>query len=460
MCPASLQMKRFGVLAVHLRYAALGVFLVANVSANDFETERLANWHQWRGPNADGVAPHGDPPTHWDDRTSKNIRWKVELPGLGSSTPIVWQDHVFVLATREIDRPVDADEFAQILEHNEGQRTTPPEKYLQYLVIDIERATGKTRWQRVACEAIPHEGRHKTNTFASGSPITDGRFLYASFGSRGLYCYDFAGDLKWQRDLGDMRTRRGWGEGASPALYQQTLLVNWDHELDSHLYALDATTGETRWQVARDEPTSWSTPLVTTAAGKTQVIVSATNRVRSYDLETSSLLWESGGQQTNVIACPVRFENDVFCMSSYGGATVDAIPLDSSGDITATDRFTWQYRGMAPYCPSPLLVDGQLYFVRGNTTLMTCLDAKTGETVIPPTRLPLGGSMYASPAAGGGRIYVVDRDGKTAVLVHGEKLEVLATNELDDAIDASPVIIGKQLFLRGAKYLYCIENSP
>ena len=442
-----------------LRICTIVVMAAANATAvaYDFETDRLQNWHQWRGPNADGVAPYGDPPLHWDEQT--NLRWKVELPGQGSSTPIVWQDHVFVLAAREVDRPVDEGEFAKILAKNEGQRTTPPRKYVQYLVMDIDRDSGKTRWQKVACEAIPHEGHHKTNTYASGSPTTDGRYLYASFGSRGVYCYDLDGNLKWHRDLGDMRTRRGWGEGVSPALYQHTLLVNWDHELDSHLYALDTTTGDIRWQIARDEPTSWSTPLVARAAGKTQVIVNATNRVRSYDLETTTLLWESGGQQTNVIACPVRMADTVYCMSSYGGSTVDAIPLDAEGDITGTDRFAWQYDRLAPYCSSPLLYAEQLYFVRGNSTLLTSLNARTGDTVIPPTRLPLSGSMYASPVAADGRVYVVDRNGKTAVLRHGDKLEVLATNELDDAIDASPAIVGDQMFLRGAKYLYCIEES-
>lgn len=450
-----------------MRQCSIPILLCLGISpaafASDFETDRFHNWHQWRGPDADGVAPNGDPPVHWDEQT--NIRWKIPLPGSGSSTPIVWQDHVFLLLARESDRAVDHEAFAKILQNNDGQRTEPPKKYLQYVVLDIERDTGNVRWERVACEAIPHEGRHKTNTFASASPTTDGRFVYASFGSRGIYCYDFDGNLKWKRDLGDMKTRRGWGEGVSPALYQQTLLVNWDQENDSHLFALNAVTGKTVWQVERDEVTSWSTPLVAKTDNNTQVIVSATNRVRSYDLATANVLWETGGQQTNVIACPVRMKalegssDSVVCMSSYGASTVDAIPLDARGDITGTDNHAWQYKRMAPYCSSPLLYRQRLYFVKGNSTLMTSLDAGSGETVIPPTRLPLSGSLYASPVAAADRIYVVDRDGTTAVLKHGDKLEVLGVNTLDDAVDASPAVAGKQLFLRGKKHLYCIETT-
>ncbi len=431
--------------------------LANSAGAQDFAELRQHNWHQWRGPHADGVAPHGDPPTHWDETT--NVCWKCQLPGIGSSTPIVWQDHIFILAARETDRAADPDEMAAILEANEGQRTTPPAKYLQYLVIDVDRRTGEIRWQRTATEAIPHEGRHKTNTFASASPLTDGRYVYASFGSRGIYCYDFDGNLQWQRDLGDMRTRRGWGEGVSPALHNGTLLVNWDHEGDSFLVAMDANTGETSWKVDRDEPTSWSTPFIVRGNGRMQVVVNATNRVRSYDLDSGQLLWECGGQNTNVISCPVATEDTVFCMSSYGKSTVHAIPLSASGDITDSDDLAWQYERLAPYCPSPLLYDNYLYFTRSNSTLLTSLDTRTGETVLPPTRLPLSGSMYASPVGAAGRVYIVDRDGATVVLRHADEFEVLATNRLDDPIDASPAIVGRQMFLRGRKFLYCLEED-
>jgi outer membrane protein assembly factor BamB len=255
-----------------------------------------------------------------------------------------------------------------------------------------------------------------------------------------------------------MRTRRGWGEGVSPTLHDAALLVNWDHEGDSFLVALDAGTGETRWKVDRDEPTSWSTPFVIDRSGHTQVVVNATNRVRSYDFDTGDLLWECGGQNTNVISSPVAIDDTVFCMSSYGESTVHAIPLSARGDITDSERLTWRYDRLAPYCPSPLLYDNHLYFTRGNSTLLTSLDARTGETVLPPTRLPLSGSMYASPVGAAGRVYVVDRDGTTVVLRHGDKFEVLATNRLDDPMDASPAIVGRQILLRGRRFLYCLEE--
>ncbi len=428
-----------------------------NPGAPGIEAERLDNWHQWRGPMANGVAPRGDPPIRWD--ASTNIRWKVSLPGLGSSSPIVWNDHVFLLAAIETDREASPSQREAILSANQGQLTEPPASYHRYQVIALDRSSGAIRWQRTAREAPPHEGRHATNTFASASPITDGRRIFVSFGSRGIYCFDFEGNAIWQRDLGDMRTRRGWGEGASPALFENTLLVNWDHEGESFLAALDTATGQLRWQVQRDEPTSWSTPLVVSHTDPPQVVVSATNRVRSYDLHSGELLWECGGLTTNVIASPVAAGDTVYCMSWYGKSAVFALPVDGRGDLTQSDRIRWAYHDVAPYCPSPLLYEGQLYFTGANRTILTSLDAATGETVIPPRRLPeLQGDMYASPVAAGGRIYFVARDGTTLVAGHGPELEVLAVNRLDDPIDASPAIVGRQMFLRGRGHLYCLES--
>src|SRR5690606_11759043 len=169
-------------------------------------------------------------------------------------------------------------------------------------------------------EEVPQEGQHLTNTYASSSPVTDGRRLFVSFGSRGIFCYDLDGNLKWERDLGQMRTRRGWGEGVSPALHGETLIVNWDHEDPSFIVAMDAETGKTRWQADRDEPTSWATPLVVEHNGRKQVIVNGTKRVRSYDLDTGEVLWECGGQTVNAIPSPVATDEMAIVMSGYQGA--------------------------------------------------------------------------------------------------------------------------------------------
>jgi outer membrane protein assembly factor BamB len=423
--------------------------------AQDFPSARLDNWHQWRGPDANGFAPKGDPPIQWDEKT--NIKWKTPLPGRGSSTPIVWGDQVFVLTAVDTGRQAEAKDIPPPdPKFAKDKKTRPPTTYHQFVVLCIDRQTGKVRWQQVAAEAVPHEGHHETHSYAAFSPTTDGKYLYVSFGSQGVFCYDLAGKLQWQQKLGRMETRYGWGEASSPVIHGDTLLVNWDHEGQSFIAALDARTGKPKWQFPRDEPTSWSTPLVVEQQGRTQVIVSATNRVRSYDLATGKVLWECGGQTVNVIPSPVRSDGLVICMSGYRGAAAHAIPLDSTGDVTG--KSTWQHPRGTPYVPSPLLAGGRLYFTQGNTGQFTCLEARTGKVIIDRERLPGLTSLYGSPVGAAGRIYIVGRDGAAVVLKQGDKVDVLATNRLDDAIDASPAVVGKQLFLRGAKYLYCIEK--
>jgi outer membrane protein assembly factor BamB len=430
----------------------LGVIfiLVSRAGADEFSSGRLDNWHQWRGPEATGVAPRGDPPIRWSP--SENIRWKTPVPGEGSASAIVWNDNVFILTAIETER------VGQAGAQRPDQKTTPPDKVYQFVVLCIDRATGKIRWQRIAAEKIPHEGRQPTNTYASASPTTDGQRVYVSFGSQGIYAYDMEGTLCWQRDLGQMRTRYGWGEGASPALYGDTLVINWDHEDQSFLVALDARGGQTRWKVDRDEPTSWSTPLIVPHDGQVQVITSATRRIRSYDLGTGQLLWECGGLTTNVVASPVGAQGVVYCVSAYEHSAALAIPLSARGDVTDTDQLAWRYDRGTPYVPSPLLYEGRLYFTRGNSTVMTVLDVKTGQPQNEMVRLAgLRGNIYASPVVAAGRIYFVGREGTTVVLEPGAEPAVLAVNELDDPMDASPAIVGRQMFLRARSHLYCVE---
>ena len=431
-------------------------FVPGSILADDFASRREYNWHQWRGPLANGVAPHGDPPVRWDDNT--NVQWKVEIPGEGSSTPVVWGDQVFVSAAIKTDRTVDSLP-PPAAEPPGGYKTPRPTDYYRFVVISLDRKTGRVLWQRTANEEVPHEGRHQTNSYASASPTTDGRYVYASFGSRGICCFDVEGNLRWTRDLGDMVTRFGWGEGTSPVLHGSRLAVNWDHEGDSFLAVLNAETGETAWRVDRDEITSWSTPLVVEHGHLTQLIVSATRRVTGYDLETGEIVWECGGQTVNVIPSPVAADGKVLCMSGFQGSALFAIPLQFTGDLTDTGRILWHHDRGTPYVPSPLLYGDLLYFTRSNSAILSCLDAKTGEPLSEGTRLPGLKSLYASPVGAAGRVYFVGRDGTALVIKHQPELEILATNQLGEPIDASPAIVGKQIFLRGKGHLYCIASS-
>ena len=307
---------------------------------------------------------------------------------------------------------------------------------------------------------LPHEGGHESGTLASHSPSTDGERVYAFFGSAGLYCLDVDGTILWTKDFGEMTTLHGHGEGSSPVLHEDTLVVNWDHEGQSFVIALDKETGEQRWRVERDEVTSWSSPIVTDHQGKSQLIVSATGRVRGYDLATGRLVWACGGLSRNVVASPVAANGMVYAGSSYNTKAMLAIRLKgASGDITGTQQVAWTRSRETPYVPSLLLYKDSLYFLshyQGN--VLSRLHAPSGET---RHRLRLFGvrDVYASPVAAADRVYITDRYGSTAVISHDDNPKLLAINRLDDSFSASAALIGNELFLRGERSLYCIAED-
>jgi outer membrane protein assembly factor BamB len=442
-------MKKFACVAV----AILGMAPAAR--AGDPAPKPLEQWPHWRGPLATGAAPHGDPPTKWDEKT--NIKWKTAIPGKGSATAIIWGDRVFIATAVDTKRVAKAADIPRPDPKRE-YKTKPPNTYHQFILMCLDRQTGKVRWEKVCTERVPHEGVQANNTYASGSPTTDGKFVWVSFGSQGVYCYDFAGTLQWQRDLGVMQSRYGFGEASTPVLHGDNLILNWDQEIGSKLVILDATNGKTCREIDRDEVTSWNTPLVVEHKGKTQVIVNGTKKVRSYDLTTGELLWQCGGMSTNAIPSPVAADGVAYVMSGYNKFLAIAVPLDATGDLTNTDKLLWKHTRGTPYCASPLLVDSKLYFTQFSDNLLTCLDGKTGKVYINQERLDAATSFYGSPVAAGGRIYLVDRGGVGVVLKQSTKVEVLATNRLNDTFDSSPAVAGRQLFLRGHKNLYCIED--
>lgn len=422
------------------------------VAAGEFEEQRTQYWHQWRGPEATGVAPAGNPPIEWD--ANRNVKWKVEIPGSGKSSPIVWGDRVFITTAINTGKVVaDAAKPEDQPERQFGIKF--PNTLFRFVVMCLDRQTGKVLWERTATEELPNEGHHGDNSHASASPFTDGRFVYVSFGSRGMYCFDLEGKLQWKKKLDNVSTRLSFGEASSPVAHRDLVVLDRDNETSSALLAMDAKTGETRWQAKRDEVSAWATPLIVEHAGKVQVITNASRRVTSYDLATGKVLWECGGQVANVTPSPVPFGDNVICMSGYRGSAALAISLDSMGDVTGSDKVAWKFDRDTPYVPSPLLYGDMLYFNKLNNGILTCLDAKTGKPVIESTRLQGLSNVYASPVAAAGRVYFVGRDGTTLVLKHGTAVEILATNKLDDLIDASPAIVGKQLLLRGQNHLYC-----
>lgn len=328
----------------------LAAFSVAIPAAGQNGNSAEHYWPQWRGPLGTGVAPHANPPVEWSE--SKNIRWKIALPGSGHSTPIVWGDRIFITTAVPYGEALqpkysDASGAHDILPVTHRHR---------FMVIAINRRDGKILWERIVREELPHEGTHYTASLASHSPVTDGEHLFAFFGSYGLYCLDLNGPDHsglWKMDLGDMHPLHSHGEGSSPALYRETLIINWDHEGESFLVAFDKRTGKQRWKVERGRRTSWTTPIVVENSGKAQVIVIGSQRMRGYDLATGKAIWECGGLSVeNVVSSPVAGDGVVFAGSTYDRQAMLAIRLDGAkGDITGTEQVVWHRTRGAPYVP-------------------------------------------------------------------------------------------------------------
>lgn len=420
-------------------------------------------WPHWRGPNATGVVAKGNPPTQWNEET--NVKWKVAVPGSGHATPIVVGDKMFLLTASATGKKVEVNAEAAEPEREErGDRRRrgrfgggrKPDEIQKFSVICMDRNTGKTLWTKDVIESLPHEGHHRDHGYASCSPVTDGESLYAFFGSRGLFCLNLEGEVQWEKDLGDMQTSNSFGEGTSPVLVDNKLIVKWDHEGDSFIVALDKKTGKELWKKARDERTSWASPVAIQHGGETQVVASATNKVTSYNPNNGEIIWESTGMTRNVIPTPVWDDEVVYITSGFRGSALQAIKLGSKGTVTDTDAILWSHDEGTPYVPSPLLYEGRLYFFQGNDNRLSCLDAKTGKVHYSRQRVEGIRGVYASPIGVGGHVYLVGRQGSVVVIKSSDKLEIVGTNKLDEEFDASPVVIGDQLYLRGKQHLYCI----
>ncbi|MBN2029140.1 PQQ-binding-like beta-propeller repeat protein [bacterium] len=399
------------------------------------------NWHQWRGPNATGEALQGNPPIEWNE--NKNVKWKIEIPGKGHATPIAWGNQLIVQSAIPVEN-----------------NTTQGGDNYRFIVFSIDRNSGKTSWEKTVKEEVVQERIQETASLSSNSPITDGEYIYAYFGSRGLYCLDFDGNIIWERDFGHLQKRNDFGEGSSPALYDDKLVILWDHEGQSSIFCVDKNTGQDVWKQNRNEPSSWSTPLIIEYNGKVQVITSASNRVRSYHLDDGQVIWECSGLTSNVIPHPVYADGILYVMSGYRGNALMAIQIGGAeGDISSSDAVPWTYNRDTPYVPSPLLANEKLYFLRSNNGSLSCLDAKNGQVHYSGVRLEGTGTVYSSPVGVQDRLYLPSGSGRTYVIKQGPECEILAVNDLTDGFYASPVIIGNDLYLRGFQYLYCVSDE-
>ncbi len=421
-------------------------------------TDYEMNWPQWRGPFATGVAPAGDPPVEWNE--NMNVKWKAEIPGRGHATPIIWGDQIFLLSAVQTDVLVEPEQPAEDQPENQPMSPTNADYIHEFVVLSVDRNTGKIQWQTKVREELPHSNTHEFGSWASNSPVTDGESIYAYFGSHGLYCLNKEGKIIWERDLGRMDKVRSFGEGSSPIVHENKLIVLRDHEGQSFLHVLNKQTGEDIWKIERDEQSSWTTPFIVEYEGKTQIITSATNKIRSYDFDSGEVIWECSGMTRNVIPSPVAANGMVYLISGFRGSALLAVNLSKAkGDISGSDAIAWKYEINTPYTPSPLLMDGKIYFLKVNNGYLTCLDAKDGKEYYSAQKLEDIQNIFTSPVGVKDRIYISGANGTVAVVRHGPDFEVIALNKLEDNFHASPVIIGDNLYLRGFKYLYCISED-
>ena len=454
-----------------------------------------AHWPQWRGPHANGVSPHGSPPTEFGE--SKNVKWRVKIPGKGHSTPIVWGDRIFLttavpaqpqvvttparraavrggsnsnglMAQRERQGRGDPSRRGRSDRERRGQRGRGrggfgrifPTGEHAFVVMALDRNTGKKIWERTAVVTTPHEGYHRQyGSFASNSPVTDGEMLYAYFGSRGIFAYDLEGDLKWKKSLpAQLHKRNAFGEGTAPVIHGDVLLLNCDQEAQSFILALNKRTGEQLWHQDRDELSTWTPPLVVEHAGRHQVVVGGMT-ARSYDLETGKLIWQAAGMGTNAIPAPVQTDDMVILMTGHRSPNLLAIKLGGEGDLTEDPEYIkWTNQRGNSYTASPVLHNGILYFLTDRGTI-SAFEAATGKIYYHQQRLPEFASFKASPIAAGEKLYLASEGGDVFVLKLGKTYEALAVNNMgDEMFVSSPIVAGDDLFLRSQDELFCISK--
>lgn len=419
-----------------------------------------AHWPSWRGPLQTGEAPDAQPPTRWSE--SENILWKTEIPGKGHGTPVVWGNRIYLTTAVESGRLSEVTGHDPVSHegHDGAHDNLKPSHTLDFRVLALDRFSGEIVWSRTVHSAAPHAPTHLSGSWASASPVTDGKRVYASFGSAGLFALTMKGKTVWRRDLGPLDILHAHGEGSSPALHGRTLVVNQDHEGASALIAVDTRNGKIRWKVSRDEVTSWSSPVIVDQGDTTQVIVAATGRTRGYSLDDGELLWEAAGLSRNVVASPVVAGGIAIVANSYNTRSMLAIDLARArGDISDSAAILWTRDRDTPYVPSPVMWGERVCFLKHYQGILTCVDRVSGELIYGPIRLPGVRNLYASPMVADGRLYFVSLEGVTTVLAAGDKVEVLAVNRLDESFAASPVSVGQILYLRGERQLYAIRQE-
>jgi hypothetical protein len=417
------------------------------------------NWPQFRGAHAGVVADDPALPDTWS--ATQNVVWKTEVPGVGWSSPIVWGDHVFITAAINTGAPEPFK--AGPLRGTDVMTPAAPYKWVVY---DVDFQSGRIRWQKEVRNAMPADGKHIKNSYASETPVTDGERVYVYFANVGLFAFDLTGQPVWSQPMPEVKYRSGWGSAGSPVLYKERLYLVNDNDTQSFIAAYDRRTGREVWHVTRDEGTNWTTPFVWENDRRTEIVTSGSGKVRSYDLD-GKLLWELTGMSTINIPTPFAAHGLLFINSGYVADAlrpVYAIRPGASGDIslkadqTANQFIAWSHPTLGSYNPSSL-VYGDYYYTLHDRGFLTANDAATGREIYPRQRISAEASGFsASPWAYNGRIFALSEDGDTFVIQAGPAFKVLGKNSLDERALATPAVVNDSLIIRTASKLYRIAR--
>jgi outer membrane protein assembly factor BamB len=452
---------------MYKRFLPLAVLLVVGV----VPPVVAENWAQFRGPSANGVSVEEGLPSEWNE--DNNIAWKVAIPGVAWSQPIAWDGKIFVTTavTDDQEKPSGGQSGPGFsLFSRQGISRAffgggePPDATYRWKVLCLDGATGEVLWEQLAREGRPTIPIHRSNTYASETPVTDGERLIAYFGMTGLYCLDLSGNLLWTKELGAHPMQYGWGTGSSPAILGDRVFVQCDNEKTSFLVALNIETGDELWRVARDERSNWSTPYLWNNKLRNELVTAGGNKTRSYDPNSGELLWEmdaSGRCSTTPVADEQLLYVGSVTRNTGSSGVLAAVRAGATGDISLTGSesansfVAWSIPRAAPPIASPLLYQGCLYILEQRGGVIKCLDALTGQQHYRQ-RLPRAVGFSASPWASDGKVFCLDEDGQTVVIKAGPELQIIATNRLDDMFWSSAAVVGERLLLRGVDHLYCI----
>lgn len=419
------------------------------------------NWPQFRGENSAGIADKSDLPDVWNGINGENIKWKTAIPGLAHSSPIVWQDKLFV--TSALSSRNDAT-FRPGL-YGDGDASDDKSEH-RWAVYCLNKKTGEIIWEQTAAQGIPRDKRHIKSTYANSTPATNGEYVIALFGSEGLYCFSMDGQLIWEKDLGRMNVgaynapEYEWGPASSPIIYKDKVIIQNDTSEQDFLMAIDIHTGEILWKTDRNEFPAWGTPTVVQSKKGDELVTNSSNYIYGYNPDTGQELWRLGGSSAITAPTPIYFGNIIIVCSGRGPeAPIFAIKTGAKGDITlnegqtSSDNILWSKSKRGPYMPTPLIYRGYLYTCNNNGRFH-CYDLNTGEEIYSEKLPHRGGGFSASPIAADGKIYCTGEDGDIFVIKAGPQYELLATNDMGELLMATPALSDGMLFIRAEKNLF------